>query len=505
MSQVIRTAWDKRSRLNVDSDLEFDSLLSGNGTLRKQAQLNVGNNWWFSDFAIFFTVEFLAFPSSASHGMIYQTEGTTFQGLWIYTANSAGKRKLRFALSETGIKSEIETDSILETNRKYNIVCVKVGNKASAGWAIYINGIKQVTTILSDQDISTITVTANTIYISGVGSTANIGWNHSSLSNFIVATKNPTQKEISYVHANGGILPESTHQDCISHHPLQTAYKAGTNYTPNAVEQYNYAKVTPLTANHGALLNYTDDELGLGADFDNNTAIKDFYDKVDFQDVQFELPIQANYEDNVEVASGLKPKFKALPISTGQDITFGNVGTIKGITFFIKTATDNIELFELISGDANSKISIVAGAVTFGSSFANVISLVNGFELSNADIGKQLNLNTLNVVSIFFDNFNATNLITKFTDGSYLASVLLFDKLPELYKKTSLKICNNTLYKNLSIADQRDIKYGWNFNESSFSGNIDLASDIGTLTASVNGFADLNTLIATLTPITDLR
>lgn len=201
----------------------------------------------------------------------------------------------------------------------------------------------------------------------------------------------------------------------------------------------------------------------------------------------------------------IPPRIKALPISTSQDITFGNVGNIKGLTFMIQTATDNIELFELISGDANSKISIVAGVLTFGSSFSGNISFANGFEQTNADIGKQINGNSWNVVSLFFDIFNATNLITKFTDGSHLASVLCYSEMPVEYKLKSNDVNNNILYNDPSINDQIDIAFGWNFNNDAFSGNIDFDTDIGTLTGSANGYTDLATLQGLLVEINSLR
>ena len=57
----------------------------------------------------------------------------------------------------------------------------------------------------------------------------------------------------------------------------------------DVVEQYNYAKTTPITANHGACVGYTDDEVG-AVNPSSQTAFKDFYekDKPNFYGFDFE-------------------------------------------------------------------------------------------------------------------------------------------------------------------------------------------------------------------------
>lgn len=182
----------------------------------------------------------------------------------------------------------------LIVDQKTNIVI-----NANGDW--WKNGVKQSTTLSKDW-----TVAGDIV----VGQTNNPEF---TMSNLIFIDLNLTQQQVNYPNVNGGIIPESAHEFCIAHSPLQTAYDDGVdNVTPDILEQYNYAKVTALTANHGVLANYTDDELGLGADFDNQTAVKDFYDKVDFQDVQFEQPVEPVFQDNIEVVSGFEPRVKAI-------------------------------------------------------------------------------------------------------------------------------------------------------------------------------------------------
>jgi hypothetical protein len=67
------------------------------------------------------------------------------------------------------------------------------------------------------------------------------------------------EKDLSYLHLNN-ILPISSHPYVVAHYPLNQnfAQKAW-----DVVEQYNYAKVVPLTASHGDLMNFTNDEAGV--------------------------------------------------------------------------------------------------------------------------------------------------------------------------------------------------------------------------------------------------
>ena len=83
------------------------------------------------------------------------------------------------------------------------------------------------------------------------------------------------------------------------------------NVVWDVVEMYNYAKTTPLTANHGTLVNYTDNELGI-PDVSQQTAFQDFYEKNSNPENWYESPVQPNEEDNIEVHSQLPPPVKAL-------------------------------------------------------------------------------------------------------------------------------------------------------------------------------------------------
>jgi len=92
-----------------------------------------------------------------------------------------------------------------------------------------------------------------------------------------------TQLECSELYRKVGKIPNSLHGNdlIIGHWPLteRYAYDNGVdNVFFDVIEQYNYAKATPLGANHAKAINYTDDELGLSND-DTDTVKKNFYNK----------------------------------------------------------------------------------------------------------------------------------------------------------------------------------------------------------------------------------
>lgn len=61
---------------------------------------------------------------------------------------------------------------------------------------------------------------------------------------FFDTSGNFLQQEASYIYQSGGLIPESTHVNCVAHYPLteRTAYNNGVdNLFFDVVEQYNYA------------------------------------------------------------------------------------------------------------------------------------------------------------------------------------------------------------------------------------------------------------------------
>lgn len=62
------------------------------------------------------------------------------------------------------------------------------------------------------------------------------------IGHLAIFTKEISQQEIEYIHALGGVMPESSHSSCVGHWPFTQRY-GKTAW--DVVEQYNYAKPAP--------------------------------------------------------------------------------------------------------------------------------------------------------------------------------------------------------------------------------------------------------------------
>jgi hypothetical protein len=71
------------------------------------------------------------------------------------------------------------------------------------------------------------------------------------------------------------LIPKDLHQYVIAHYPLNQTY-GGTAF--DVVEQYNYSKVTPVSASHATLNNYSNAEKGEPG-LSTQSAFKNLYDK----------------------------------------------------------------------------------------------------------------------------------------------------------------------------------------------------------------------------------
>lgn len=123
-----------------------------------------------------------------------------------------------------------------------------------------------------------------------VGDTSTSG--NTKVSDFMVLNRALTLPEIKVLY-NHNLVPESTHLNIIKHLPITEAFafkadaafvanhsefNVGDNVFLDVVEQYNYAKGSPLTPQHAKTVNYADADVGLSND-DVEGAIFDFYNK----------------------------------------------------------------------------------------------------------------------------------------------------------------------------------------------------------------------------------
>lgn len=125
-----------------------------------------------------------------------------------------------------------------------------------------------------------------------------------NLNNAVVFDKALTDFEVLNLYNSNGQPQLSLHTNVVAHYPLSQreshivvtgdeALNKGLSLGDYAVwdvsEKYNYAKTTPLTAQHGKLVNYAANEVGVDA-LQNNTSFKNFY----CSDVRYS-PIGKNY------------------------------------------------------------------------------------------------------------------------------------------------------------------------------------------------------------------
>ena len=114
------------------------------------------------------------------------------------------------------------------------------------------------------------------------------------LSHICVFNRLGTEQEILGIWSEIGIVPPSIHANIVTHYPLterfsfkataafivkNTQFNVGDNVFFDIVEQYNYAKGSPLAANHIEAIAYTDAELGTGGNSSSQIVKNDFYNK----------------------------------------------------------------------------------------------------------------------------------------------------------------------------------------------------------------------------------
>lgn len=307
----------------------------------------------------------------------------------------------------------------------------------------------------------------------------------------------------------------------------------------DVVDQYNYAKVTPLKANHGVLINYTDEELGI-ADISQQTGVKDFYDKVKFQDVQFQAPVQAKIEDNIEIAGGFAPRVKALTFNgTSQYIlipTFLGSGAVSSvgntIIFGIKKHADTFKNYETIVdgtiGNPHNSIGTRLQAYNRASYYfdkaklsdVNMVTVLDGDTSIMPTNGKSnIWLNGTRVdtyengnIGLDFSGLASLKLCrnANFTNRGLEGQLLYFAWFQGILpKKYLLELTNNTLLKNPSLELQRKyslelfIDFNNPFDDAGTLKFPDLSKNAHDVIA--YGYSDLATLKANLVDINSLR
>lgn len=473
------TRWAQKDRINVESDLRFEN--TGNKHLEfKRLSTNVfdGSAPFTHSFFIDGSDSVANFQGiytehqNATHGiMVFLTSfsGSTFQ-MFIRWRGPNGQFQAIFTSLNTRI-----------LKNKTHWTLVFKGGPYTGGNSItelYINGRFFAQQTAGNAGLMAQSLTNN--FIGSIGGVAYSG----TISNYAIFDRELTTKEIAYIYKNGGVLPASTHIDCIAHYPLTQRFypKASAAFIAkhtqlalnnlvafDVVEQYNYAKVTPLTANHAKLVNFTDAEAGADGLAPIGTAVKDFYTKASL-DV-YDAPVQPAPEDNIETLSGVAPVASAFFIETGLSFatTFAN---IVGVGFDTLVLTDITALTDIITG-----LPTITAYYFNGQKLANEAALITA-----------ININNICHIDLEFATASPTVTFVHTGDDYYLLRDYYLSEQLSLKEKNSLT--NNLLLTNPEARIQSKFAAYRNLNNASFyenGSNVLLSDQINSKNATVSG------------------
>lgn len=331
-----RTAWSKRDRSNIESDL-FIGNVNQHIDVIPDSRFNFGT----SAFSYSLFVEY-----SNVSGFDFQINGGSMNVIIKHNASSILNVTWTNSLETIALTviGGIFFGANLQDN-KTHISVTYDGND----YILYVNG-NVANTITSTAPNTGVNDLSGCTYV--IGNRTNfLDAADGKLSHFSWFNRALTRQEINYIHRNGGLVPESAHENCVAHYPLteRYAFKAdatfvakhpqfvvGDNVFFDTIEQYNYAKVTPLAANHANAVNFTDDELGV-VNPSTQVVKKDFYNK------------QTNYHlglKNQVPQNQIRYNSPNTYISIGGDISF-----LCEITISEDISTDDNTMFLFSHGD----------------------------------------------------------------------------------------------------------------------------------------------------------
>lgn len=202
------------------------------------------------------------------------------KGITIFThtqTNTATEQKIAFFVY-LGDGTQLSNVAIAKTAYVYSTDCLyhfaltvsQVHDIRT--YTMYINGM-QAAVSYTYQPFTASAVVSNTSDKLGWGEYNSQSYGHNgTLAHACICNKILTQQEIAY-HAATAKLLTSAHESVQAYLPLT---QPNGKIAYNAVEQYNYAKTTNITAVHSNLINYSDDEAG-DVFCSSNKVWKEFY------------------------------------------------------------------------------------------------------------------------------------------------------------------------------------------------------------------------------------
>lgn len=288
-------------------------------------------------------------------GSSYQqaTSSPTEQKLYLAYRDSASGYKFSQFLSSGSSVNVLDSPSIV-LDRWYHVVCTY---SPSSFARIYLNGVKVAEDLSVPASINNPTSTVFTFGRTDYGvPSLPFGqyqrYAECDVSNLTVFDRALTDYEVlDNLYKNGGVPDVNLRSNVVAHYPLaqresysvlsgDTATSKGLSIGDYAAwdvsEEYNESKVTPITAQHGKLVNYPATVLASAT----NVSFKEFFDtSTDYR------PISGG----VETKTNLPPITECLNISTGKTIAIPNT-TLQSIVLVFQVSAISRTLLTYTGG-----------------------------------------------------------------------------------------------------------------------------------------------------------
>lgn len=566
LNNPYNTLWDTRYRSNVESEIYF----IGDNVIKQHILFPLDSRYDFGTGD--FSFDFFAERQAGS-------------GLWAFEILS-GSYSITCLINTTGdtviirLSSPDLVNSFNESypvevtfDKKYHITVTRSGQDIE----VFLNGvslgINQLDTANADFDFS-----VPGIFIIGIRGVLVNNAAKGTYSHFKVFNSKLSLQEVNFIHSEGGLIPVSSHSSCIAHYPLteRYAFKAdsdfvakhpqfsvGDNVFFDTVNQYNYAKTTPISAKHARAVNFTDAELGTGGDVRTQTNKFNFYEKninIWFdgagdavaelnteKDTQYSPLIKGLFYDGVDdqqnfgaLATPFQDSKSFTLISTFQLPDYPNAksGIIGLVEFYndgydindnkdrirldysaiaanqlrITASTQNdIQLiesnmtYEIVSGGYNQIIEVAVRF--FETDSVNKLGtgqlLINGVQVYENTSMQTPNLSALGQGASPECNIGVTS--NNITHKGHIFRVALFNERKS--NKYILESWNNSLLKN-AFSNDGSLQFYVQSNEGSYyddAGTEMITELVNGNDGEVVGYVDLPDLITNLDNINDLR
>lgn len=385
------------------------------------------------------------------------------------------------ALSQLAQFSNYENQDWL--NRRTQVV-VNI-DQTNNNIELYING--GLAWVHNDVNLSGISFTAPARVFTFHGLT-----NHyeGAIDNLAILDRLLTVNEIKVHNLNGGVLPKSTHLNIVNHWSLTQNYYYDDNGTIKAwdvVEQYNYAKVTPLSPNQFNLQGYTLAEVGADEPANQNKI----YNTKNKQ-LASEWGLKFN---GVDQSAILSPLTNSYSLGNGDFAVF--------LDFYYLGITGEDYVFDAFPGGAGTYIRIIllsSSVISFAVQETTTTGAINEY-IVNFEAGKRYRL-------IFVKSTNDNNNWYCLSNGQKVAKVVKTNTLAGGINIdiTSIKLCarnqagGETQQANVIINDlhfynniPENITNLWQLNETQ-TGLVERINPGKRSDTSVNTFAG-NTLV----------